>query len=181
MIPLIARLAFVLIAFHSIGIGVADAKIVKVETPLGQLRIAQQGPATVLTLRTRQENLVMTVPAEEMISAGTLEEARLVGVAGKHLLVLTTYASQTGKGGPQAQCAAGQESVLRIVRVEADIRQTAALRVASCWDGIDAGALLWDPDRRTLKLDSDDDGSPLYTITQDGQFLKIDYPGQKQH
>jgi hypothetical protein len=173
-------LAAILLALPLIGFAAADAKVVKVATPQGELQVAQHGPATVLTLRTHRQSRVAILPTDEMIAAVTLERARLVGVAGADLLLLTTYASQTGKGGPQAQCAAGEESVLRIVRVEADVRQTAALRVASCWERIDEGELSWDPQSRTLKLDSEDDESPAYTVSPDGQFLKTDRPSPRQ-
>jgi hypothetical protein len=177
---LIARLAPILLALPLIGLAAADAKVVKVATPQGELLVAQRGSATVLTLRTHRQSRVAILPADEMIAAGTLERARLVGLAGTQLLLLTTYASQTGKGGPQAQCAAGEESVLRIVRAGADVRQTAALRVTSCWERIDEGELSWDPQSQTLKLDSGDDGAPAYTVSPDGQFLKIDHPNPKQ-
>ena len=115
--------------------GANAAASLSLSIPGGRLVVAQHGAVTTVAVSKGLITSTGRLPPNDMISAGTLVSARVIGLPRTGaVLIETTYASQTGIGGPQVQCAAGQESILRVVAVASRPCQKAEMRVTSCWN-----------------------------------------------
>jgi hypothetical protein len=155
--------------------GVARAKQSHIVVPAGVLTVAQPGSFTTLELTTHDRTQRLRLPADNstIISAGTFQGADLVGSVGRKVLVLsTTYASQTGRGGPDAQCAAGQEIILRVVALSPTPHQTFTTPLESCWGNIYRMPVSWDARTASFTLGdgagSLDDREPGFYVLPDG-------------
>jgi hypothetical protein len=135
------------------------------------LSVSQPHSRTWLRLRRGGARAVqVALPADATIDPRTLERVRLVAQPdGATALVETTYSSQTGVGGPNVQCAAGEETVLRIIQVRPFLRQSATLLTQSCWKDVYLGLANWDAGTRTIHMSDDD--STVFKITADGRFI----------
>jgi hypothetical protein len=136
------------------------------------LSVSQPHSRTWLRLRCGGARAVQVELPEDATILGprTLDHVRLVAKPnGRTALVETSYGSQTGIGGPYVHCAAGEETVLRIIQVRPILRQSATLLTQSCWKDVYLGLANWDAGTRTIHM-SDDDGA-VFKITADGHFI----------
>ena len=136
------------------------------------LSVSQPHSRTWLRLRCGGARAVQVELPEDATILGprTLDHVRLVAQPdGATALVETTYSSQTGVGGPNVQCAAGEETVLRIIQVRPFLRQSATLLTQSCWKDVYLGLANWDAGTRTIHMSDDD--STVFKITADGRFI----------
>jgi hypothetical protein len=135
------------------------------------MTVSQPGAATLLTFHTRRGTRSIRLQKDPRVSAGTLEHAeRLAIVGGRILLLATTYASQTGSGGPQAQCAAGEEAFVRAIRLGPRPTQTARITTMSCWTSVELAGPRWDAARRRLVFDG---AEAAYVVTPAGRLNLI--------
>ena len=155
----------------------ASAKRVRVAIPGGRITVGQHGDATSLILDLGRRRKAAELPKDDMVSAGTLERAQLIGMAGPNIVLLsTTYASQTGIGGPEAQCAAGEEEILRVVALAPTLRQTDRMRVASCWNDIYGTSMTWADPSGPLVIEGVGDTPNAYLVNAAGQFRQAPVP-----
>ena len=149
------------------------ARPVTVEVRLhdGIVTLSQPHGRTVIRLRQHHSNpSEVVLPADSGITWRTIESARLVSEPDAATIILeTTYESQTGVGGPQVQCAAGRETVLRVIRLVPNLRQTASTLTESCWQNINFGTASWDRQSRTLHFL--EDSSIAFQLSADGRLL----------
>jgi hypothetical protein len=110
------------------GAAIELPKTTKLQLADCVLSVSQPHSRTWLRLRRGGARAVqIELPADATrIGPRTLERVRLVAQpSGRTALVETTYSSQTGVGGPYVHCAAGEETVLRIIQVRPILRQSA--------------------------------------------------------
>lgn len=154
------------------GAAIELPETTKLQLADGVLSISQPHSRTWLRLRHGGARAVQVeLPADATtIGPRTLDRVRLVAQPnGRTALVETTYGSQTGVGGPYVHCAAGEETVLRIIQVRPILRQSATLLTQSCWEDVYLGLANWDAGTRTIHMSDDD--SKVFKITPDGRFI----------
>ncbi len=86
--------------------GAAADRLHSIAVSGGRLTVTQRGASTVLTYAAQGQMRRAVLPTEAGIYADALESVRLLGtVAGRVLILSTTYASRPG--GPTPLCGAG--------------------------------------------------------------------------
>jgi hypothetical protein len=114
------------------------------------------------------------------IFRGSFDRATLIGeIPGKVVLLSDTYGSRPHGG--SHECGAGEETFLRVVALDAPLRETITIRVESCWltyelegDGID-----WIASQRLVRIflitpdDPDPKGPQEYAVSDDGTVTRI--------
>ena len=123
-----------------------------VAVPGGWVRVIQRGARTVITVRIAGRTRRLVLAKEDDIYAGAKPLTTLVGlVPGKVLILRSDYLSNPTGG--SFQCGAGTETALRVIALQPALCQTLSQRLASCWEDIDEGYLVWDPRTRTLAVE----------------------------
>ena len=122
----------------------------------------------------------LVLSAEEGIYANALDSAALVGAGpGRVLILSTSYGSRPL--GPTHMCGAGTETVIRVILLRPDLRQTFSERVESCWTSIEAGRIVWNRSDQTLLLETfggPGEGHSVKTYAvQDGGAVRLQPAG----
>ena len=163
----------VLVAIAASG----QAQQSRIAVPAGTLAASQHGASTILRLESHGQTQRVTLPVDDdtIITAGSFEKADLIGTVGNSVVVIsTTYWSQNGRGGPQAQCAAGEETVLRVIALSPLPHQTFRMLLESCWASV-AQTVSWSPADTSFTIDNEEDGADeaknRYVVYPDGSVI----------
>ena len=115
-----------------------------VVVPGGRVRLDQHGRRTIISgIVKGGGHISLALPADATIPGNSLYAARFVGgVPGRVLILSVDYTSRP-PGAPLAECGAGMETVLRVIALRPQPRQTFHQLVASCWKDIDPGEITW--------------------------------------
>lgn len=154
-----------------------QARQSRIAVPVGTLVVSQHGASTTLTLESRGRTQRATLPIDHdtIITTGSFKEADFIGAVGNGVVVLsTTYWSQNGRGGSKAQCAAGQEIVLRVIALLPLPHQTYRMLLESCWESIDRMPVSWSPADSSFTIDNGEDDADeaksRYIVYPDGSI-----------
>lgn len=148
----------------------------------GAISLHQIKDVTMLTYIPKSGGAVrrLKLSTPDGIFRGSFESANLIGeIPNKVVLLSDTYASRPNGG--SHECGAGQETFLRVVALGAPLKETATIRVESCWrtyellgDGIN-----WIASKRLVRIflftpdDPDPKGPREYTVSDDGAVKRI--------
>jgi hypothetical protein len=161
----------------------ASANTVRLVVPGGRIYVSQRGAQTVLTGTLRGRRLSITLPADDGIYPRSFESATLIGKMGDDVLLLSTdYVSHPGKA--MGQCGASSETMLRVIALRPQARQTFKDLVDSCWNNIESIAIGWDATTATLKTEfttTDGDVFTRYKVLDDGVVRMIGIPIKEVH
>lgn len=121
----------------------ATARPSELTVPGGSVRVAQRGAHSVVSGIVKGRPFSLALPAEEGIFAGSFDGVEFVGaLPGRVLILSIDYLSRPEV--PMGQCGAGVETVLRVVSLRPQPRQSFHQLVASCWYDIEPGEISWD-------------------------------------
>jgi hypothetical protein len=114
------------------------------------------------------------------IFPGSFTRATMIGeIPGKVVLLSDTYGSRPNGG--SHQCGAGEETFLRVVALGAPLRETATIRVESCWYSyqLEDDGINWIASERLIRIflstpdDVDPQGPQEYAVSDDGAVKRL--------
>jgi hypothetical protein len=156
------------------------ARLVGVQS--GAISLRQIRDVTTLTYipRSGEATRRLKLSTPEGIFSGSFNRATLIGeIPGKVVILSDTYSSRPNGG--SHECGAGEETFLRVVALDTPLRETATIRVESCWNSyeLEGDGINWIASKRLVRIflvtpdDADPKGPQEYAVSDDGTITRI--------